>query len=85
MRRCSTSVGYVAWAEFEEKEYEVASAVELAMGASAFGPVFSSGQILEELLGHDAAAHPPRDHVLWQVLEVPRPAGERLVPAHWSP
>lgn len=75
----------MAWADFEEKEYEVAAAVELAVGGSAFGPVFSSGQVLEELVGYDAAANPSGDHALWRILNVPRPAGVRLVPAHWMP
>lgn len=75
----------MARAEFEEKEFEVAAAIELAVGASGFGPVYSSGQVLERLLGYDAAAAPAPTHPIWQVLRVPRPPGVRLVPAHWAP
>ena len=45
-------------AEFEEKEYEIPAAIELASGRSRFGHVFSPGQVLEGILGYDAAVTP---------------------------
>jgi hypothetical protein len=72
----------VSRAEFEEKEYEVAFTIELASGG---GLVFGSGQVLEKIVGYDAAAHPDRDHLIWALLNVPRPRGLRLVQPMWSP
>lgn len=72
----------VARAEFVEKEYELAFTIELAADR---GTVFSSGQVLEKILGYDAAAHPHRDHLIWQLLRVPRPPGLNLVQPMWSP
>lgn len=72
----------MARAEFTEKEYELAFAIELA---SSRGVVFGSGQVLEKIIGYDAAAHPEPDHVIWQILRVPRPRGLRLVQAMWLP
>jgi hypothetical protein len=71
----------MAWAEFEEKEYEIAATVELGRR----GDVFGAGQVLEAILGYDTAAAPGKSHVIWRVLEVPRPSGLRLIPAHWQP
>lgn len=71
----------MAIAEFEEKQYECAFNIELG----ATGPVFASGQVLEELTGYDASAAPSPNHVLWRILAIPRPPGIRLVPDHWSP
>lgn len=71
-------------AEFEEKQYEIAACIELAIGVRG-KRVFSSGQVLEELLGYDAAADPDPDHPLWKLLELPRPKGIVLRPQHWSP
>jgi hypothetical protein len=73
------------WAQFEEKEFEVAAAAELAISPAGYGPVFSSGQVLEKVLGYDAVAAPSEDHVIWRVLSVPRPVGVRLVRSHWAP
>jgi hypothetical protein len=70
----------VAWAEFEEKQYEIAATVELGRR----GDVFGAGQVLEEIVGYDAAAAPSSDHPLWRVLRVPRPRGLRLLPSHWQ-
>ena len=72
----------MARAEFEEKEYEIAFTIELA---AERGIVFSSGQVLEKVVGYDAAAHPERDHLIWQLLHVSRPKGLRLVQPIWSP
>jgi hypothetical protein len=72
----------MARAEFEEKEYELAFSIELGAG---HGPIFSSGQVLEKVLGYDAATHPERDSVIWRLLQVRRPQGLRLVQPMWSP
>lgn len=75
----------MAWAEFEEKEYEVAADIELATGPTGIGPVFSAGQVLESIVGYDAAAAPTVDHPIWRLLNAPRPPGIVLVPGHWAP
>jgi hypothetical protein len=76
----------MAVAQFEEKEYEQAAGVELAEGPPGEqGLVFSAGQVLERIVGYDAAAAPARRHVIWRLLELPRPRGLRLVPNLWSP
>lgn len=69
-------------AEFEEKEYETAANIELAYGQRQ-RRVFSSGQVLEEVLGYDSVAAPTASNVIWRVLGVPRPKGVRLLPAFW--
>lgn len=71
-------------AEFEEKQYEVPACIELATGKLGAG-VFSSGQVLEKILGYDVAARVDPNHLLWRVLRAPRPAGVSLVPEFWSP
>src|SRR5690554_6729805 len=71
-------------AEFEEKQYETAANIELARGLR-HPAVFSSGQVLEEILGYDTVAAPSASHVIWRVLGVPRPKGVRLVPSFWLP
>lgn len=70
-------------AHFEEKTYEVAYLLELR---STPGPrrVFSPGQVLEGILGFDAAADPSARHVLWSVLRQPRPRGVQLLPEYWK-
>ena len=70
-------------AQFEEKEYEAAFLAELAQGSAPFGTVFASGQVLEKLVGYDAAARPDPSHPVWALLGVPRPAGVRLLPTLW--
>lgn len=68
-------------ADFEEKTYEIAYDVEMSHGA---GPTpWAPGQVLEHLVGFDAAASPDPSHPLWRVLGVPRPKGLVLVPDHW--
>jgi hypothetical protein len=49
------------------------------------GAVFSSGQVMEKIVGYDAVAHPDRDHLIWSLLNVPRPRGLRLVQPLWTP
>jgi hypothetical protein len=76
----------MALAEFEEKEYEQAAVVELADGpAASRGLVLAAGQVLERIVGYDVVADPARRNVIWQLLELPRPRGLRLVPDLWSP
>lgn len=70
-------------AEFEEKEYETAALVELGAFGPPYRPVFSSGQVLEKILGYDAAADPHPTHPIWQVLALARPPSLRLLPSHW--
>lgn len=73
-------------AEFEEKEFEQAAGLELAEGvAGERGVILSAGQVLERIVGYDAAAAPARRHLIWQLLGVPRPSGLRLIPDLWSP
>lgn len=71
-------------AEFEEKQYEIAAAIELA-ASKKYGHVFSSGQVLEKILGYDAATDPDEDHPIWTIIRAPRPPGVRLVPRFWLP
>lgn len=71
-------------ADFEEKTYEIAYCIELATGVGGHPAVFSPGQVLEKLLGFDAAANPGSGHVLWKVLAHPRPAGVVLAPPLWG-
>jgi hypothetical protein len=74
-------IARVPRAEFEEKSYEIAAAIELG----AMGHVFSPGQVLEGRLGFDAATAPdPSSSLLWQLLSVPRPRGLLLIPPLWS-
>lgn len=76
----------MAWAEFEEKEYETAAFGELTR-PNATGPsfAFSAGQVLEKVVGYDAAAAPSPQHVVWRILQAPRPLGVRLLPSMWAP
>lgn len=73
----------VVKAEFEEKEFENAANIELALGNALPGRVVAIGQVLEHLLGFDAAARPDNDHLIWTVLNATRPPGLRLVPSMW--
>jgi len=73
----------MVWADFEEKEFEIAFCVELGSGANP-SPVFSSGAVAEKVLGYDAAANPEANHRIWEMLTVTRPKGLRLLPRYWS-
>ena len=74
----------MTWAEFEEKEYESAAFGELMRSdASGKSFAFSAGQVLEGIVGYDAAATPSAAHVVWRILQLPRPAGVRLLPSLW--
>ncbi len=71
-------------AEFEEKQYEIPASIELALGP--FGNrVFPSGQVIEKILGYDVAADADPSHLIWQVLNAPRPPGVILLPSYWTP
>jgi len=63
----------VPFAEFWEKEFETAFAIELAIDG---GYVLSSSQVIEKIIGYDAAAHPAASNIIWQILNVPRPRAE---------
>lgn len=67
--------------EFEEKQYEVAALWELANGSTS---VFPSGQVLESLVGYDAALDPGPSPI-WSVLGSGQPTGIQLTPALWLP
>lgn len=69
-------------AEFEEKEYELVCAQELRLGPSG-AVVWSSGQVLEHVLGYDAVTDPGDGHAIWQLLDLPRPPGLVLVHDLW--
>jgi hypothetical protein len=71
-------------ANFEEKQFESAFTSELTRG-SLKNQVFSSGQVLEHILGYDAATNAGPDHVIWSVLGAPRPRGVALLPTLWTP
>lgn len=71
-------------AGFEEKTYEIAYCIELACGTGAYSPVYSPGQVLESILGFDAAGDPGSSHMIWTVLALPRPHGVHLVPPLWG-
>ena len=75
----------MAWADFAEREYELAVAIELATGVGGHPPLFTAGQVLERVLGYDAVADPAGTHLIWRLLELPRPRGVRLVPGLWDP
>jgi hypothetical protein len=68
------------FAEFEEKQFEIALITELAAGQPTAYP---SGQVLEALVGYDVALH-PGDPKIWDLLEVGFPPGIVLSPGLWS-
>lgn len=67
--------------EFEEKQYEFAALWEIAAGSTA---VFPSGQVLESLVGYDAALSPGPSPI-WSMLGTSQPTGIPLTPALWLP
>lgn len=71
----------MAFAQFEEKEYELQFSIELAQGR--FGTVWSAGQVLEGIVGYDGIADPDIKHIVWKILKIPRPKGVILSPALW--
>jgi hypothetical protein len=71
-------------AKFEEKTFETAYCIEIATGPGGHPVLFSPGQVLEKILGFDAAANPGPRHILWKVLRLPRPPGLNLLPGLWA-
>jgi hypothetical protein len=67
--------------EFEEKTFEVASNNELSFHHPS---VYAPGQVLESVLGFDAAANQPQNSPIWTLLNVPAPVGLQLVPNFWN-
>lgn len=65
--------------QFSERAYEQAFSHELA-ARRAFGPspIFVPSQVLEEIVGFDAATHPTRRNRVWRILGVSRPPGVHL-------
>lgn len=68
-------------AEFEEKQYETQANIELGLQHSA---VFAAGQVLEAVVGYDAAAQPPQNAPIWQLIGRAAPTGILLVPNLWQ-
>ena len=68
-------------AEFEEKQYETSANIELGLQRAA---VFAAGQVLEAVVGYDAALHPPQNAPIWQLLGTNAPTGLQLVPNLWQ-
>jgi hypothetical protein len=72
-------------AQFEQKQYEQAVCSELSVSVDGeYGFFMSAGQVLEAIVGYDAVSAPARNHLIWRLLEVPRPRGVRLVPDFWD-
>lgn len=70
-------------AGFEEKQFEFACNLELAMHTRR---VFPPGQVLEAVLGYDVAAYLPAHSPLWGLLgQLPRRIRLRLTPNFWNP
>lgn len=69
-------------AEFEEKQYETAANIELALQHAA---VFAAGQVLESVVGYDAATAPPQNAPIWGLMGTNAPKGLQLTPNLWQP
>ena len=67
-------------AEFEEKQYETAANIELGLQHAA---VFAAGQVLEAVVGYDAAIHPPAQAPIWSLVGA-APGGLVLTPNLWQ-
>lgn len=74
----------MARSKFAEKAYEIAYCAELYANAASGLPIYSPTQVLEALLGFDAAADPSDTHPIWSALRLPRPKGIQLLPTHWA-
>jgi hypothetical protein len=74
----------VTFAEFAEKAFETSYFGELSRGVGGSPRLFSPSQVLEKLVGFDAAVDPSDQHAVWSVLNVPRPHGVSLLPEHWA-
>jgi hypothetical protein len=82
-RRHERDNGPMVWAEFYEREYELTMATELTTGG--MGQIYGPAQVIEAVVGYDAAADVDPKHLVWQVLKVARPPGVRLLPEMWDP
>lgn len=67
------------WAEFAEREYELAANIELAVQGAVF---HTPAQVLEKFLGYDVAVN-PRDPSIWTLLQEAAPPGALLMPNLW--
>jgi hypothetical protein len=65
---------------FEEKQYEQAANIELGLRHTN---IFSAGQVMESVLGYDAAAHQPANSPIWKILRANPRSGIVLVPNLW--
>lgn len=74
----------MAIAEFPEKTFEAVYYGELARGRGSNARLFSPSQVFENLVGFDAAVDPRPSHLVWEVLNLPRPRGVTLLPSHWA-
>jgi hypothetical protein len=69
-------------AQFEEKQFETSANIELGLQHAA---VFAAGQVLEAVVGYDAAARPPQNAPIWTLMGVANaPTGLQLVPNLWQ-
>ena len=75
----------MATASFEEKQYEYAANLEIAVGGLGGNQVRPAGQVLEGIVGYDAAAQIDPEHSIWKVLQMNRPPGTLLYPRLWAP
>lgn len=65
----------MARAEFAEKSYEIAYCAELYAGDATPLPIYSPSQVLESVLGFDAASSPSELNPIWDVLALPARRG----------
>ena len=66
--------------QFAERQYEMASAIELTLGcASPFVP----SQQIERYIGIDVAVDPHEAHAIWRILDVRVPRRVQLSPSLW--
>jgi hypothetical protein len=72
----------MAWVDYEEKSYENAANIELALGGAG-REVWSPGQVGEAILGYDVAANLVPASTIWKLLKVMPPSGVSLNPSFW--
>jgi len=74
----------IAWAEFQEKEFETAANFELRYSRILRNRVYASNQMSEAVLGYDAIANPTRANRIWKIVRQTKPKGIVLRPEHWG-
>lgn len=74
---------FIAWVEFQEKEFEHAANRELEHG-SRKPAVYPSNQGNEKVVGYDAVANPSAKNLIWTLLRLTRPRGVVLKPTDWE-